>query len=87
MSDQWAVGDIYEDCSYHPVLLTEIESYDHTDEQTLMGISLIDGSGPRSCSTRHCGPRKLSMEEAVELKKNWPLIQAEIDEKMKDYWQ
>jgi hypothetical protein len=35
------VGDVYEDCSFHPVLCTEI---DDDGGVVLSGISLIDGS-------------------------------------------
>jgi len=56
-----AIGDIYEDCAYHPVRCTE------SDGDSLTGISLIDGSSPRCCSIKHCGVRKLSQAEADEL--------------------
>jgi len=60
------VGDIYEDCSYHPVFCTEI------DGDNIAGISLIDGSFPRSCSIKHCGVTKLSLKQTMEIKKNGP---------------
>jgi hypothetical protein len=63
-SDLIAVGDIYEDCAYHPVLCT---SADYQEDE-LSGISLIDGSTPRSCSPTHCGPVRLTVEEAVAIK-------------------
>lgn len=53
-----SVGDIYEDCAYHPVRCTEVEDDDVT------GVSLIDGSSPRSCSIKHCGVRKLTRADA-----------------------
>jgi hypothetical protein len=59
-----APGDIYEDCAYHPVLCTYIS---YADDE-VMGISLVDGTAPRSCSLRHCGVRKLSLAEAVEMR-------------------
>ena len=59
------VGDIYEDCSYHPVLCTEAGGGD------LWGISLIDGTSPRGCSVFHCGPVKMTLDEAVQVKKEW----------------
>ncbi|MDO8651171.1 MAG: hypothetical protein Q7R66_03155 [Undibacterium sp.] len=62
------VGDVYEDCAYHPVLCIGI-SY---EEDEIWGVSLIDGSQPRSCSLRHCGVRKLTIEEAWKIKKEWP---------------
>jgi hypothetical protein len=57
-------GDIYEDCAYHPVLCVSID--EEGDE--ISGISLIDGSTPRSCSLGHCGVRKLTVEQAVRWK-------------------
>jgi hypothetical protein len=53
------VGDVYEDCSYHPVLCTE------SDGDDVAGISLLDFSEPRSCSIEHCGVRVLSTDEVV----------------------
>lgn len=63
-----AVGDIYEDCAYHPVLCMGI-SY---EDDNVLGISLIDGSQPRSCSLRHCGVRKLTVEEAWKIELEGP---------------
>jgi hypothetical protein len=60
-------GDIYEDCSYHPVLCTEILE----DGEVLTGISLIDASAPRSCSIPHCGPVKLSVTEVLEARRDF----------------
>jgi hypothetical protein len=40
------VGDIFEDCAFHPVLCLGAD-YQQND---LWGISLIDGTYPRSCS-------------------------------------
>lgn len=48
-------GDIYEDCGYHPVLCT------WRDGDEVAGISLIDGSRPRSCSLSHCGVVRLEI--------------------------
>lgn len=47
------VGDIYEDCAYHPVLCTESKGDD------VAGYSLLNGSYPRSCSIKHCVVRVL----------------------------
>ena len=58
------VEDIYEDCAYHPVLCT----YASDEEDELRGISLIDGSGPRSCSLRNCAPEMLTLDQAVWIK-------------------
>jgi hypothetical protein len=41
-----------------------------TDE--IWGVSLVDGSQPRGCSLRHCGIRKLTMEEAWKIKMEGP---------------
>ena len=59
-------GDIYEDCSFHPVLCVGAVG----DE--VWGISLIDGSHPRSCSIGHCGVRKLTLQQAWEWKMEGP---------------
>ncbi len=64
-SDRILPGDIYEDTDYHPVLCTE------ADEDDVSGISLIDGSAPRSCSLSHCDVQRLSVVEALELRGIW----------------
>jgi len=56
------VGQFYEDCSFHPCLCT------HIDGDDIDGISLIDGSAPRSCSLAHCGPIALAVSETVSIK-------------------
>jgi len=63
-----AVGDIFEDSACHPVLCTSVD-YENDD---ISGISLIDGSYPRSCSLRHSGVRKLTVEEAWEIRREGP---------------
>ena len=78
------VGDIYQDCSYHPVICVSLNRED--DEVT--GISLIDGSSPRSCSLLHCGIRKITIEEAWNIKINGPSdseVKQEIS-KEKQWW-
>jgi len=70
------IGDIYEDCGYHPVVCVSVD-YEKDD---ISGISLIDGSYPRSCSLRHCGVRKLTVEEAWDIRRNGP-TEAEVREK------
>ena len=55
-------GDYYEDCFYHPCLCIRV-----LDDE-VSGISLVDGSVPRSCSVGHCGIRQLTYDEAVEWK-------------------
>lgn len=58
------VGSIYEDCAFHPVLCTGVDEVGRDVE----GISLIDGSAPRSCSVDHCGPVPLSIERAIQIR-------------------
>src|SRR6266571_4712103 len=66
------VGDIYEDCAYHPVLCTLAEGDD------LEGYSLLDGSFPRGCSIIHCGPFKLSPKHiAFKIKNRERWLEAE----------
>ena len=60
------VGDIYEDCAFHPVLCTRVDY----EVDKLEGISLIDGSAPRSCSLRYCGPFRLTVEDALAIKED-----------------
>jgi hypothetical protein len=66
------VGDIFEDCAFHPVLCLGADY----QGDTLWGISLIDGTYPRSCSFIHCGVCKLSLEEAWNIKKSGPSDEA-----------
>lgn len=61
-----APGEIYEDCAFHPVLCTGV------DGDEVEGISLIDGSHPRSCSLQHCGVVRLSIEDAVRIRADLP---------------
>lgn len=67
------VGDIFEDCAFHPVLCLGADYR----EDDLWGISLIDGSYPRTCSFIHCGVRKLSLEEAWSIKMKGPSAEAD----------
>lgn len=67
------VGDIFEDCAFHPVLCLGADY----QEDALWGISLIDGTYPRSCSFIHCGVRKLSLEEAWSIKMCGPAAEAD----------
>lgn len=67
-SDNIAPGDIYEDVFYHPCLCIErAPEGDH-----VWGISLIDGSQPRTCDLLLSGIRKLSVAEAWEWKTQGP---------------
>jgi hypothetical protein len=67
------VGDIFEDCAFHPVLCL---GADYKKDE-LWGISLIDGSQPRCCSLIHCGVRKLSLDEAWRIKMHGPLDESD----------
>jgi hypothetical protein len=66
-------GDFYEDCAFHPCLCTEV-GYpgEFQGPDTISGISLIDGTHPRSCSLKHCAVRLLSFEEALQGKFKGP---------------
>jgi hypothetical protein len=59
------VGDIYEDCSFHPVLCTEIDA---KDDVVLSGISLIDGTFPRSCDGKYCAPIPIRIEDVMTIR-------------------
>jgi hypothetical protein len=59
-------GAIYEDCSFHPVLCTLV------DGDEIQGISLIDASAPRACSLGHCAVIKLSIEDVIAARSDWP---------------
>jgi hypothetical protein len=61
-------GDIYEDCFFHPVVCLGVDY--KSDE--IWGVSLIDGSYPRSCSLLHCGVRKLTPKQAWLIKRHGP---------------
>ncbi|WP_308380119.1 hypothetical protein [Streptomyces sp. ISL-43] len=61
------MGDVYEDCFFHPVLRTEI---DDDGWVVLSGVSLIDGSFPRSCDAQHCGPIRIPVEEVMAIKQD-----------------
>ncbi|MGW1530903.1 hypothetical protein [Streptomyces aureus] len=61
------VGDIYEDCSFHPVLCTAV---DEVAGVVLSGISLIDGTYPRSCDALHCGPVRIRIEDVMAIKQD-----------------
>jgi len=65
---QLAPGDLYEDCSFHPVVCVEVDY----DRDEIFGISLIDGSYPRGCGLRCCGVRKLTIDEAWKIIRHGP---------------
>ncbi|MEV6827666.1 hypothetical protein [Amycolatopsis sp. NPDC051102] len=59
-------GDVYEDCSFHPVLCT------YVDDDEIGGISLIDASSPRACSLSGCAVIKLSIDDVIAANADWP---------------
>ncbi len=69
------IGDIYEDCAYHPVVCSESKGDD------IAGYSLFDGSYPRSCSIKDCAIRLLNPDQVgfkiknrerwLSAEKNW----------------
>jgi hypothetical protein len=75
------VGDFFGDCAFHPCLCIAVGV--EGDEEGVEGISLVDASSPRSCSTRHCGLRLLTVEEAIHWKFHGP---ADEKVKSKDRW-
>jgi hypothetical protein len=70
-TSDFKVGSIYEDCAFHPVLCTSVIE-EAGGDTGLEGISLIDGSAPRSCSVAHCGPVPMTLEEALAAKEDFP---------------
>ncbi|MEU5279470.1 hypothetical protein AB0G87_24010 [Streptomyces asoensis] len=62
------VGDIYEDCSFHPVLCTAV---DDVAGVVLSGISLIDGTFPRSCDALYCGPVRIGVGDVMAIKEDF----------------
>gem|GEM_PF-904857 len=64
--EQLKPGDIYEDSYCHPCLCVEISGPE------VKGISLVDGSYPRSEDVRHGKLRQLSAEEAWQWRLNGP---------------
>ena len=66
-SHRFVKGGIYEDCAYHPVLCTDVND----EAREIQGISLLDGSIPRSCSIDHCGPEPLGTDAALLIRLNF----------------
>ena len=56
------IGEIYLDCALHPTLCEGIS----VEDDYVEGVSLIDGTRPRSCSLACCYPVRLSVTEALE---------------------
>lgn len=76
-------GDVFESCSWHPVLCLGVDY--KSDE--IWGISLMDGTYPRSCSLIHCGVRKLSLREAWRIRIAGPTdLDARKRIKSEDRW-
>jgi hypothetical protein len=74
-------GDIYEDCAFHPVLCVKV------DDDEVSGVSLVDGSWPRSCSLSHCGVRKLTLQQAWHWKLHGPAnLPADVELKGAQRW-
>jgi hypothetical protein len=59
-------GDYYEDVFFHPCLCTAV------DAEFVSGISLIDGSAPRTCDVKFSGIRKLTLDQVVKWKQSGP---------------
>jgi hypothetical protein len=76
-------GDIYESCSYPPVLCLGVDY----KQDEVWGVSLIDGHYPASCSLVHCGVQKLTPRQAWNLKMHGP-ADAEARERIpvEDRW-
>jgi len=53
-------GDYYEDCSGHPCLCTDVDVSDDGRDAEISGVSLVDGTFPRSCTLIGCWPRRMS---------------------------
>ena len=64
---EFVAGGLYEDCAYHPCLCIGVNE----EELGLTGISLIDGSIPRSCSIENCGPEPITIADAVLIRLNF----------------
>lgn len=64
-----SVGAYYEDCAFHPCLCIGTDP----EHGSVHGISLVDGSFPRTCDINHCGVRILTPEEAITWRFQGPL--------------
>lgn len=65
-------GEIYEDTFFHPCVCIEVNGYE------IWGVSLIDGSYPRTTDIPNSLPRKLSVQEAWKWKIEGPLDLEEL---------
>ena len=59
-----------------------------SEEDDVEGISLIDGSYPNSCSIDNCVVKKLTIDEALDIKLNGPSdeIKKSIEEFHNSEW-
>lgn len=69
---RFEIGDYYLDCFGHPCVVTEVNTvygiwYGLWDID-IAGVSLVDGTAPRSCSVYHCAPEKITYEFALVCK-------------------
>lgn len=65
---KFKLGDIYLDVFDHPTVCLEIDIDYARKDISLAGVSLFDGSYPRSCSVVHSAPDKIAYEEAWKMK-------------------
>ena len=76
-------GQYYEDVSYHPCICLDCDK----EYDVIIGISIIDGTYPRSCSLTHQDVRILSYEEAMHWKFYGPKDAPEFEAPwLKDGW-
>lgn len=75
-------GGLYEDCAYHPCLTMGVDG----EQDDIWGISLIDGTWPRSCSLRCCGVVSLSLAQAWCWKMRGPQYPGDEVEITRHWW-
>ncbi len=75
-----AIGEYYEACNFHPCLCTS-QGGDYSGN-AIEGISLVDGS-ILNCNVKHCGLRKLSIDEVIEWKMNGP---KDANQEIEPWW-
>lgn len=73
-------GDIYEDSAYHPCICIGV------DNDEVWGISLIDGTYPRTETIGLSGIRKLALAEAWEWKLKGPQDTDIDSDTIKKWW-
>ncbi len=72
------VGDYYTDCGYIPRIAIKADPYE------LTGRSLVDDSIGH-CDVHHCGPDKVTKEEAEAIAKTGPL-DPEHKQRLKEFY-